>query len=69
MACNGHKDFAGVPQEPSNSGGMWYPRVAPQHGLPGATEFLEGILPLLGGGLRLVEEVPDCASHIVQGGR
>ena len=64
MACKGHKDFAGVPQEPSSSGGMWYPRVAPQHGLPGATEFLEGILPLLGGGLRLVEEVPDCASHI-----
>ena len=60
MCCSTHKDYAGVPQEPASSGGMWYMRVAPQHALPGSTQLLDVLLPVMSAGLRVVAELPGC---------
>ena len=58
MCTRGHKDFKGQPREPIEEGGMWYPRCAPAHALPGCKELLDALLPNLGANLRVAEQVP-----------
>lgn len=58
LVTRGHKDFKGVPREPVEDGGMYYPRRAPAHDLPGCMAMLDALLPILGADLRVAEAVP-----------
>ena len=45
---------------------MWYMRVAPQHALPGATQLLDVLLPVISAGLEVVRALPGCEAGLAR---
>ena len=57
MATNLHRHFHGRPQEPTEQGGMWWPRISAAHDC-GGSRLCELWLPLLSTALQIVQHLP-----------